>query len=254
MEDVLVKGYPVIRKGVEAWGVITSSKRPGVGGEWIVYDYSPQSPEPLFGHNGEFPMVQFHGGRLNFQIEGVYDVTGGEVPLQATDVVRGSDISPADPYNLGIVLGWEALRSPLQKLSGKHLPSLAGSHAVLRKGTEIEALVDAAVCYDVAFLERIRQLELIQAHEDGKAEVAIGHATADAGKKTLSLTALEQAPAVSDSEPAHRGGAARQHEEPPHTNTIMQGEQRDSILLGLIVRAPTSPANLAAAVHNSVAH
>lgn len=98
----------MIRKGADAWGVIRRSQRPGLGVEWIAYDHNPQSPEPLFGHNGEFPILQLRGGRLSFEIEGAYDVTGGGVPLKATDVVSGSDNSPGDPYSLGMIVFWEA--------------------------------------------------------------------------------------------------------------------------------------------------
>jgi hypothetical protein len=153
MEDVQVEGYPVIRKGAEAWGIITDSKRPGVGVWWIVYDDNPDLPTPLFGHKGDFPTLQFKGGRLKFRIEGAYDITGGQVPLFAADVISGEDNSPTDALSLVAVMSWDALRHPLQKVSGKPVHSMAGRHAALNSGTEIEALVHDAVCYDVGFLE-----------------------------------------------------------------------------------------------------
>jgi hypothetical protein len=141
-------------------------------------------------------------------------------------------------------------------MSGKPVHSLTGRHAVLRRGAEITALVDAPVCYDVDFLGRIRETELMDAREKEDAEEATRRGMANAGKAAPSLLVLAQPQLASGAEAAHQSGATRENVETPHAsggNLIVQDGLLPSSIHELIFSAPTSPANLAAAMRYSLA-
>ena len=157
VEDVQVDGFTVIRKGAEAWGTIErASKGPGTKTEWLLYD--PYVASTPLGQRREFPTRQIENGRLSFQVQGAYDITGGQVALYAEDVIGPQDHRPSWELDSATVLIWQALSYPVGKVSGKKMPSITGRHAVLSKGTEITALIDGGVCYDLEFLRRVEDM------------------------------------------------------------------------------------------------
>lgn len=246
-EDVLVNGFAVIREGAEAWGTLTESKRPGLGGKWIVYDDDPDLPEPMFGHKGEFPILTFNGGYLSVQIAGAYDITGGAVPLHGKVEIHGEAVDPASADRaaalaVGAVISGEVLRLGLEKLSHKRIHSLAGNHATLREGAEVEAFVEDAVCYDVDFLARVRQINVIEAR--------------DKGAVVSPLPALAEAQAAPVFQPASRDAAVAQHSKRPLTgieNLLAQNDTPKPVPPNLAIAPPDSTANLASAVRSFLA-
>ena len=106
IEDVRVEGFTVIRKGADAWATIEpASKGPSASPEWRLYD--PNLPPAQSGYQREFPTQVVENGLLIFQVQGAYDITGGQVALHAQNVIGADDNRRTWEFDTGSVLIWQ---------------------------------------------------------------------------------------------------------------------------------------------------
>jgi hypothetical protein len=170
MEEIQVDGLPVIFAGQEAWATVQAgTRRRGLQWEWELFD--DQAPPALFGHAGEFPVPRT-AGKLRLRVEGALDITGGEVALSGTREVTGEDadlawLSSPAVCVLPTVYVLEGAKRVVAKAAKRKpkwsfLQLLGGENAVIPEGDEITASVEADICYDTAFLTRLREIRRSQ--------------------------------------------------------------------------------------------